>query len=268
MSQREGYFVFFMPGARGRLFGNIIYKLINNIKADFPITEYNSAHLRTDDIEIDMAMNSVDDVMHFTTGTSIEDTKLVIASHLYPEEGIENFSKITNKGVILINVKKENIPEIHINAVIKNIFPKLQALADGKVLSDKFHKEIEAYQERYFRLNNRELDSRVLTDAEIRREFLEFFSGEFYVNRTAPFYKNFIDTSVKENDQIYIIDYDGMFDKNSEGQYSTLVRLSKWLGVEYNDDVHKIYADYEIGQVKLFEKYCPWFLTGEENEPR
>ena len=59
-----------------------------------------------------------------------------------------------------------------------------------------------------------------------------------------------------------------MFDKNSTGQYTTLLRLSNWLGVEYNDVVHKIYADYEIGQIKLFEKYCPWFLTGDENETR
>jgi hypothetical protein len=97
-------------------------------------------------------------------------------------------------------------------------------------------------------------------------EFLKFFSGEAYTEKISLHYSPFIDSTVQENEQVFRIEFDEMFDKNSTGQYTTLLRLVDWLCVEYDSDVHKIYADYEVGQDKLFEKYCPWFLTGEEDD--
>ena len=268
MSNREGYFVFFKPGSRGRLFGNIIYKLINSIQSNFPISQYNSAHLYIDEIKLDFAMKSYNDVRTFATSTSIDDEVPVVVSHLYPEEGIEEFSKTTKKGIILINIKKKNIPEIHLNAAIKNIFPILRQKIDNVTITEKDAKLVEMYYNQYLKITNRELDTRVLTDKETMKAFLKFLTSDYYVEKHSLYWKQFIDNPISESDQVFRIEYDELSNKNEIGQYTTLLKLSDWLGVEYNDDVHKIYTEYEEGQIKLFEKYCPWFLTGDENEPR
>ena len=268
MNQREGYLVFFMPGSCGRLFGSIIYKLINNISTTFPITEYNSAHHFKDATTIHFAMRSQADVGRFATGSSIVGDKLVVVSHLYPEEGIEELCKITDKGIVLVNVKKKYVPETLLNAAIKNILPPLQQSIDNKILPKQDDELMKMYKEQYHRLSSNTLDTTILTDPNKMYEFLKFFSGEAYTEKTSLYFSPFVDSTVQENEQVFRIEYDEMFDKNSTGQYTTLVRLADWLCVEYDSDVHKIYHDYEIGQVKLFEKYCPWFLTGEEDEPR
>ena len=267
MSNREGYFIFFMPGSSGRLFGKIITKLVNNIKSDLTITDYNSAHISTDDFFLYWAGENYDVTRH-ATEMPTDGTTPVIISHLFPEVGITEFCKTTKKGIILINVDSKYVPKAQLNAVIKNLFPTLDEMLKGNVIVEKDHHFVEAYIRSYLKLTECVLDSTVLTDTDKRDQYLKFIASDVPVGRTTSVFKDFVNNDVVETNQIFRIEYHRMFDKNSTGQYTTLLRLSNWLGVEYNDVVHKIYADYEIGQIKLFEKYCPWFLTGDENETR
>ena len=65
---------------------------------------------------------------------------------------------------------------------------------------------------------------------------------------------------------MFQVSYNNMFERNSNGKYSTLVELANWLNVKYNDDVHNLYDVYIKGQNYVFEKYCPWFVRENKHD--
>ena len=253
-----------MPGSCGRLFGNIIFNLVNGIPEDFPLTEFNSAHEGLSAENLEYAMQSTDDVNKHKLETLESETfrKKVIVSHLFPKEGIEEFKKRTDKGIVFINVTGESIPEVQMNATIKNLLHRIRKLNNNEPLSDRLKNSIGKYIERYAIMTDSLFTTSILSDQTKMDEVLRFYAGEEYTRMVYSSHGDYIDNSTMiEDDQVFRIEFDTMFVKNSDGRYTTLVRLSDWLGVDYNQNIHRIYSEYERGQKALFEKYCPWFLA-------
>lgn len=252
-----------MPGSCGRFFGNIIFNLINGIQEDFPLTKFNSAHEGLSAENLEYAMQSADDVNKYKLETPESETfkKKVIVSHLYPKEGIEEFRKGTDKGIVFINVPGDSIPEVQLNATIKNMLHRIHKLNNNEPLSDHLKNSINTYMQRYTNMTNSRFNLSILSEPNKMNEVLRFYAGEDYSRMVYHSHGNYIDNSTAvENDQVFRIEFDSIFVKNSEGQYTTLVRLSDWLDVKYEQNIHRIYSEYERGQEVLFEKYCPWFL--------
>jgi hypothetical protein len=253
-----------MPGSCGRLFGNIIFNLANGIQEDFPLTEFNSAHEGLSAENLEYAVNSADDVNSYKLETHESETfrKKVIVSHLFPKEGIEEFKKGTDKGIVFINVTGESIPEVQLNATIKNLLHRIHKLNNNEPLSERLKNSIGKYIERYAIMTNSLFTTSILSDPIKINEVLRHYASEEYSKLAYHSHGDYIDNStVIEDDQVFRIEFDTMFVKNPEGRYTTLVRLSDWLNVEYDQNIHRIYSEYERGQEALFEKYCPWFLA-------
>jgi hypothetical protein len=228
-----------MPGARGRLIANIVYKLANNEPSDIVFTEHNSAHTHIDDWD----MQYISDINQ--TYSKIG-KKPVFFTHLYP-----TWNNKPNIGVIFINVNKDSIEEVCLNAVIKNVIAKIEFLNSGGKFDETQTKFMKVYEQF---LPKNYVD--ILNDKDILRDFLQNIKTEF-VPMVTSFYSSFIDNPSLKNTDAFVIDYDKMFDKEN-GKYIVLKQLTTWMKVEYDNDIHKIYEQYDTEKYNIFEKYCPW----------
>jgi hypothetical protein len=231
-----------MPGARGRLIANIVYKLANNESSPIVFTEHNSAHTHVDNWD----MEYVTDVnqTYLKTGK-----KPVFFTHVYPTSNVSPSS-----GIIFINVGQASVEEVCLNAVIKNVITKIEYLNHGGEFDSTQTKFMQVYEQF---LPKNYVD--VLSNEDSLRSFLQNITTKF-VPLAASFYRNFIDNSFIRDTGAFVIDYENMFDKENN-KYVVLNRLTEWLGVSYNDDIHNLYEQYDLNKFNIFEKYCPWFNT-------
>jgi hypothetical protein len=232
-----------MPGCRGRLIANIIYRLINNIDVPMEFTELNSAHVNIDYINLNYTTNP-------TMLPAKTDKNQVYWTHMYP-----NSDWSSNFGKVIITADSSSIPEILLNAAIKNIFPKLEKQSKGIALDQVESKFMSVYKRMYG-----ELDPNILIDSIKQQQFLQVVANDGFGHRIA--YSEFIDNTEPIG---YQIEYKDMFNIEN-GKYTTLVGLSNYLGIEYNQAIHLEYAEYDRDKFNIFQKYCPWFLQGRENE--
>lgn len=237
-----GYIVSFMPGSRGRLISNIIFKLVNNINADIEFTEYDSAHNFIDPVNLNL----------------IEDPKLIVANkeikQVFFTHSFPKYDWPKNFTTILINSNIECVQEILLNAAIKNIFPKLEKQIKGETLSDRENKFLSYYKTHY-----PELNCDVLCETDARNNFLKAVIKDNYNQK--KFYSNFIDSNSFDG---YTINYKDMFNIKDQ-KYIVLDNLLNYLGHAYRQDIHSIYEKYDKNKYDIFTKYCPWFLK-EHNE--
>ena len=227
-----------MPGARGRLIANIVYKLANNESTPIIFTEHNSAHTHIEnwDMQYVSDMNQIH---------SNELKKPVFFTHMYPNWDTTN--------TIFINVPSHKLEEVCLNAVIKNVIPKIEFLRSGGSL-DNTQKTFMKIYEQFLPENHIE----ILSDQNKLKDFLQSIQILF-LPKIKSYYKNFIDNTSLQD--IFCIDYDKMFDKEN-GKYVVLNQLTTWMNVAYTDEIHKIFEQYDLNKYKIFEKYCPW-LKGE-----
>ena len=236
-TNRDRYVVSFMPGSRGRFISNIIYKLVNNLSDPIEFTNLNSAHNFIDITNINFVSKASDFIPNL-------DRKKVFFTHLYP-----NNDWHSDMGVIFINVPLSSLPEVLLNAAIKNVFPKLEKQSANEELNDGEKNFIKSYKKSY-----PGLDVDLLHDANKQKEYLEFVFQDGF--RHKLLYTQFVDN---ESFDGFRIEYDTFFFKE-EGCYATLKKLCELVGVPYNVDVHNEFEEYDKTKYKLFEKYCPWFL--------
>ena len=262
---REGYLLFFIPGSCGRLIGNIVYKLISNDLTKIELTEYNSAHNSIDSANFHFAMNK-DRLLEMAADSFEKNNMPIVINHLSFDEGLVNFSKTTNKNIISIKLNDENLSEVSLNAVIKNVFPRLLQVLNNKPLSEREQWVVDIHTQQYLNLAGKKLEPEILVDPQKMQEYLEFIVSEPRVNIFRNHYRNFIEDTFPKNKKMFQVSYNNMFERNSNGKYSTLVELANWLNVKYNDDVHNLYDVYIKGQNYVFEKYCPWFVRENKHD--
>ena len=229
-----------MPGARGRLIANILYKLVNNESTPIIFTEHNSAHTRIENWD----MQYISDISQLHTN---EYKKPVFFTHLYPSWNTTN--------TIFINVPSYKVEEVCLNAVIKNVISKIELLQKGNSFNHLQTNFIKPYEQ--FLPNNY---IEILSDTQKLKVFLQSIQSSF-VPKMKSYYTDFIDNTSLKDKGVFFIDYDRMFDKN-EGKYVVLKQLTDWTNVEYTTDIHNIFEQYDLDKYKIFEKYCPW-LKGE-----
>jgi len=237
----DNYVVSFMPGSRGRLFANLIYKLANNDPIPISFTEHNSAHNHIDTWDMKYApnLNKIYTDPHKTS---------VFFTHAYP-----NLKYIPpNTGTVFINVSSSKIDEVCLNAVIKNVIPKIEFLRDGGTLDETQNAFMKPY-ERF--LPDNYVD--ILTDADKLRDFLHSIQSSF-IPKNKNYYRNFIDNTSIKDTEIFFIDYEKMFGQENE-KYIVLKRLTDWMQVDYTSEIHNLYEQYDLEKFKIFDKYCPWF---------
>jgi hypothetical protein len=232
-----------MPGARGRLFANLIYKLANNDPTPIVLTEQNSAHNFIDTWD----MKYVSDIKNIYTS---EHTKPVFFTHLYPS--LEDNSSKT--GTIFINVSSSKVVEVCMNAVIKNVISKIEFLQDG-ISWDETQRTFMKTYDRF--LPDNYID--ILTDTDKMQEFFKHIQ-QSSIPLSKSYYKNFIENNELRNTKVLFIDYEKMFDREN-GKYIVLKRLTDWMELSYNDEIHSIYEQYDLNKFNIFKKYCPWFNT-------
>jgi hypothetical protein len=234
----NSYIVSFMPGARGRLIANILYKLANKESTPIVFTEHNSAHTQIDD----WYMQYVSDMNQIY---SSDHKKPVFFTHMYPNWDTTN--------TVFINVPSDKLEEVCLNAVIKNVISKIEFLQSGGSFDDTQKNFMKPYEQ--FLPNNY---VEILSNEGKLKDFLHSIQTSF-VPKMKSYYKDFIDnTSLLD---VFCIDYDKMFDKEN-GKYVVLKQLTEWIKVEYTTDIHNIFEQYDLDKYKIFEKYCPW-LKGE-----
>ena len=240
----DNYIVSFMPGARGRLITNILYKLANNESTTIVFTEHNSAH---NSIE-GWNMRYVSDVSQILPMSHL---KSVFFTHLYPTWEISS-----NTGVVFINVPEYKLPEVCLNAVIKNIVAKVEFIKNGGVLDDTQMALLKTYEK---------VLPKKYTDLLDDNNLYEFFVIilKLLVPKVSSIYGEFIENDSLANVNILNVDYDKMFDKEN-GKYVFLKQLTSWLELDYNSDIHNIYEQYDLDKFNIFEKYCPWFEITEK----
>jgi hypothetical protein len=226
-----------MPGARGRLIANIVYKLANNESTPIVFTKHNSAHTFIDDWD----MHYVSDVDNIQTNSN---KKAVFFTHLYPKWDTSTI------GTIFINVKRDYLTEVCLNAVIKNVIAKIEFLRDGGSLDDTEKNFMKVYDKF---LPNNYID--ILSDNNKLKEFFNSIKTSF-VPMVDSHYSNFINNISKDND-IFHIDYNNIFELEN-GKYVVLNQLTSWMNVDYTNDIHTIFEQYDLDKYKIFEKYCPW----------
>jgi hypothetical protein len=245
----DNYIVSFIPGARGRLIANILYKLANNESTPITFTEHNSAH------------NSIEDwnMIYVSEANQIlpmPHLKSVFFTHLYPTWEISS-----NTGVVIINVPEYKLPEVCLNATIKNTVAKVEFMRDGGVLDDRQMAFLKTYEKLYPKNVLPDNYLNLLDDNNLHEFFVSVVKllVPYISNNFSKFIKN--DSLVGDN--ILNVDYDKMFDKEN-GKYVFLKQLTSWLELDYNSDIHNIYEQYDLDKFNIFEKYCPWFEITEK----
>jgi hypothetical protein len=229
-----------MPGARGRLIANILYKLVNNESTPICFTEHNSAHTNI----YDWDMKYISDINQAHTNPN---KKPVFFTHLYPTR---------KHGVVFINVPRYKLDEVCLNAVIKNVVAKVEFIKGGGILDDTGVAFLKTYEKL---LPNNYID--LLDDNNLHNFLLSI--QKVFVPKISSIYHEFIDNHSFEGTDVLSIDYDKMFDKEN-GKYIVLNQLTRWMNVDYNNDIHNIYEQYDLDKYKVFEKYCPWFNITEK----
>ena len=120
----DNFIVSFMPGSRGNLIANILYKLANNESTPIVFTEHNSAHLHIKGWDI----KYISDFNQIHTNSN---KKAVFFTHLYPKCNCTN-----NTGVIFVNVPSYKLDEVSFNALIKNVVARVEFIKGGGVLNN------------------------------------------------------------------------------------------------------------------------------------
>jgi len=228
-----------MPGASGRLFANIVYKLANNEAAPIVLTKYNSAHSTIHKWD----MQYIDNIKNIYT---TQNSKPVFFTHLFPNWNTEMI------GTIFINIKRENLTEICLNAVIKNVIDKIEFMNSGGILSDHQQNFMKTYAKF---LPNNYID--ILSDDTKLKKFFNSIKISL-VPKIESYYNYFIDNQMTDTN-IFSIEYDNMFDQIN-GEYTILNRLATWMDVKYNEEIHHIVKEYDINKFNIFKTYYPDFL--------
>lgn len=237
----NGYLVSFMPGSRGRLVANVVYKLCNNLSNHIEFTNLNSAHNFIDNNNVIFLRKKQDQLI-------LSDTvKRVFFTHLSPNETWPD-----NVGIIFINVSSDKFTETLLNAAIKNIFPKFEKQLGNIALTETESKFLSHYESLYPTLN-----CDIFSDPNKRLNFLKFVETDGINHKTV--YKQFIDNTEYTG---FRLEYADFFVKE-DGKYITLNKLCTFLNVPYTDSIHEDWELYDKGKYKIFETYYPSILNKE-----
>ena len=160
MTSYDGYIISFPAGARGRLLANVVSKILTGSTKKIEFTSHNSAHVSMNDSRI----ISVIDYKSFVYNSNKKLTPIVL-SHTFPNfKLIDNNEYLKNKRILINNVSKDDINEIILNSLIKNVMPRIKDIVENKHLSDQEIKLVSKWQNFYLREANIIFDEKILTN--------------------------------------------------------------------------------------------------------
>jgi len=255
MNNSDGYVISFPAGARGRLIANIISKMLTGSTEKMQFTSYNSAHVHINDSNI----MPLDDYKSFILkNNTIKNLTPILLSHTFPNfKHIDNDENFKNKRILIINVSKDDINEIILNQLIKNIMPRIKDMVENNHLSDREIKLIAEWQNFYLKKANIIFDEKILNNPDSTNEFLKFAIDNVLLHRLVPY--KFYGPIVPDSDRVLNLQFNSLFEKNND-KYNTLEKLSKWIGCPYNESVVSDFAEYDATKYNIFKTYYPEFL--------
>lgn len=248
----NGFTISFPAGARGRLIANVLSSMVNKIDDPIEYTEYGSAHLHHEEKSY---IRIIDDPLTFKPQHDMTyECVPVFITHSFPDIPVwDKNTYFQNNKVIIINVDDEDINEILLNHLIKNIFPRIDSLVNDKPLESEELQLLHAYR-RVFSVHGIVFDKQLLTDPERITHLLKTGLTNRYLR--AKIYEH---PKLQDSERILNLEYKHLFSKEN-GKYRTLEKIASWLKTEYNDTVEKSFEHYDNIKYDIFQKYCPWFL--------
>ena len=148
----DRYIVSFEAGTSGRFICSIVWNLINNFDIDYSFTDRNSAHLSgpwVDTVEAPGLELSISDIVNHPDVYSIIEytdknvreynpySSGLLQTHTYPDFDIIR-NRLPNTKIILVTFEEDDLLEILLNVIYKNLFDPV--LVDGWIkplLEDK-----------------------------------------------------------------------------------------------------------------------------------
>jgi predicted transcriptional regulator len=250
----NGFTISFPAGARGRLIANVLNGMVNKIDDPIEYTEYGSAHVHQEKSYI----RKIDDPLIFKPQSDmVYECVPIFITHDFPDIPVwDKNIYFQNNKVIVINVDDEDINEILLNQIIKNIFPRIDSFVNDKPLESEELQLLYAYR-RVFSVHGIVFDKQLLSDSERITYLLKTGLTNRYLR--AKINAQFYGTALQDSERILNLKYKHLFSKEN-GKYRTLEKMAKWLKIEYNDTVEKSFEHYDNIKYDIFQKYCPWFL--------
>lgn len=250
----DGVIVSFPGGSRGRFILNIVHQLLSNNSTSIAYTKYNSAHTNADGAFI---MPFLDTSRSFTIDRSknIDNAPELILTHHFPDQSWDKNIYLKDKKIIIMNITDSDMNELILNQLIKNVFPRLEAIANNEKLEPREVMLVVHYTSMFLRKYNISITYEMTKTPELLRPLFNAAFTEPYFRKNIP--SQFFNRQLDNSERVLNLDYHTLFDKIDD-RYVVLQQISDWLHVDYNR--HAEFETYDKNKYNIFEKYCPWFL--------
>lgn len=264
-----GYTVSFIPGSSGRFIANLLYSLLNNLDLDVHWTQENSAHdvevyrynIDTKALQDYWMMNNSASVLRDKNKWDINHIRLfrhlkffpseyipVLPTHSYPVTEDLDFNSEINARMVIIALRPEDLIEVNINHVIKNIIPFLKKLKSNGFESlseqDKEHMNSQIEWMSDMKINYFRLD---------RPKYILEYAEKASKKQQSESFQRFFNPTVDSRyvDKTLLLSYHKLFEyKNG---YVGLNELAGWSGSRLNPSLIKTYERYVLGRNALLE---------------
>ena len=264
----DRYIVSFEAGTSGRFICSIVWNLINDFDIDYSFTDRNSAHLSgpwVDTVEAPGLELSISDMVNHPDVYSIIEytdknvrkynpySSGLLQTHIYPDFDIIR-NRLPNTKIILITFEEDDILEILLNVIYKNLFDPV--LVEGWIkplLEDKqyfyLYDKIKKISEEY---NNTGLLPNKQCMKYICIDFCLWY-GKFFIEAT-----KFIDKNDKNilNEDVLILKYSDIFNKEN-GEYIALTKISNFTKKEFKSNSLATYKKYVKGRNTFLKTTIP-----------
>lgn len=263
----KGYVVSFYPGSAGRFISSIVFRMKNNIIKPIKLTSENSAHVEDDYCDstkisfvgMEHTPIRLDHKGLFKCINFLPDDKVnVMATHEFPS--FTDWQDNNNKqsfDTIFISIDPESMIEVYCNVLLKNTIPVLKKPRSELTLHQKMASSggRKMWEETF----KRKMTAEALEDPVIFKETVLYYTNWFKINKPKYVY-DFIDIQIPLDfsSQTLELKYKEMFDKDEQGNFITLTKLSKWLDRPITDDIVADFEKYTQGRINLIQNKMPW----------
>lgn len=266
----DRYIVSFEAGTSGRFICSIVWNLINDFDIDYSFTDRNSAHLSgpwVDTVEAPGLELSISDMVNHPDVYSIIEytdknvrkynpySSGLLQTHIYPDFDIIR-NRLPNTKIILITFDEDDLLEILLNVIYKNLFDPV--LVEGWIKPLLEDKQYFYLFNRIKKISDEYNDTGLLPD----KQYMKYICIDFCLWKLCNnlFIKTtkFLDKNVSNilDENTLILKYSDIFTKEN-GEYIALTKISNFTKKEFKSNSLATYKKYVEGRNTFLKTTIP-----------
>jgi hypothetical protein len=266
----DRYIVSFEAGTSGRFICSIVWNLINDFDIDYSFTDRNSAHLSgpwVDTVDAPGLELSISDIVNHPDVYSIIEytdknvreynpySSGLLQTHTYPDYDIIR-SRLPDAKIILITFDENDLLEILLNVIYKNLFDPV--LVQGWIKPLLEDKQYFYLFNRIKQISDEYNNTGLLPDKQYMKYVcVDFCLWKIYNNsftKTTKFLDKNDENNLDEN--VLVLKYKDIFTKEN-GEYIALTKISNFTKKEFKSNSLLTYKKYIEGRNNFLKTTIP-----------